>query len=188
MLLENDNQDNTDGFYIAPNRMSSYLKPVFPSKNSKNKSIGRVLEVSESINLPKGEYVLFNGIYFRNTLVKIESSYTYRYFPLQLVVRYSEIDEYLIATDENKDTFFNDSNLIYCDETCGVERPMFNYLTKDEILTFDKVKIVTESDLNKHKIFKIAEGIYGRTDELYSFTDCRYVNIELKPFYEYLPK
>lgn len=188
MLLENDNQDNTDGFYIAPNRMSSYLKPVFPSKNSKNKSIGRVLEVSESINLPKGEYVLFNGIYFRNTLVKIESSYTYRYFPLQLVVRYSEIDEYLIATDENKDTFFNDSNLIYCDETCGVERPMFNYLTKDEILTFDKVKIVTESDLNKHKIFKIAEGIYGRTDELYSFTDCRYVNIELEPFYEYLPK
>lgn len=65
---------------------------------------------------------------------------------------------------------------------------MFNYLTKDEILTFDKVKIVTESDLNKHKIFKIAEGIYGRTDELYSFTDCSYSSNELEPFYEYSPK
>lgn len=188
MLLENDNQDNNDGFYLAPNYMSSYLKPVFPSKGSKNKSIGKVLEVNESINLSKGEYVLFNGIYFRSTLVKIEGSYTHRYFPLQLVVKYSEIDKYLIATENNKDTFFNDSNLIYCNETCGVERPMFNYLTKDEILTFDKVKIVTESDLNKHKIFKIAEGIYGRTDEFYSFTDCSYSSNELTPFYEYLPK
>lgn len=188
MLLENDNQDNTDGFYIAPNCMSSYLKPVFPTNGSKNKSIGRVLEVNGSINLSKGEYVLFNGIYFRSTLVKIEDSYAYRYFPLQLVVKYSEIDKYLIATDENKDSVFSDSNLIYCNETCGVERPMFNYLTKDEILTFDKVKIVTESDLNKHKIFKIAVGIYGRTDELYSFTDCSYSSNELEPFYEYLPK
>lgn len=188
MLLENDNQDNTDGFYIAPNCMSSYLKPVFPTNGSENKSIGRVLEVNESINLSKGEYVLFNGIYFRSTLVKIEGYYTHRYFPLQLVVKYSEIDKYLIATDENKDTFFNDSNLIYCNQTCGVERPMFNYLTKDEILTFDKVKIVTESDLNKHNIFKITEGIYGRTDELYSFTDCSYSSNELEPFTEYLPK
>lgn len=188
MLLENDNQDNTDGFYIAPNRMSSYLKPVFPTKGSKNKSIGKVLEISESINLPKGEYVLFNGIYFRNTLVKIESSYTYRYFPLQLVVKYSEIDEYLIGVEENKDSVFSDSNLIYCNETCGVERIMFNHYTVDDILTFDKVKIVTESDLNKHKIFKIAEGIYGRTDEFYSFTDCGYSSNELTPFYEYSPK
>lgn len=51
MLLENDNRDNNDGFYLAPNRMSSYLKPVFPTKGSKNKSIGNVFEVSESINL-----------------------------------------------------------------------------------------------------------------------------------------
>lgn len=188
MLLENDNRDNNDGFYLAPNRMSSYLKPVFPTKGSKNKSIGNVFEVSESINLSKGEYVLFNGIYFRSTLVKIEGSYTYRYFPLQLVVKYSEIDKYLICTEENKDTFFNDNNLIYCNETCGVERIMFNHYTVDDILTFDKVKIVTESDLNKHKIFKIAEGIYGRTDEFYSLTDCSYSSNELTPFYEYLPK
>lgn len=188
MLLENDNRDNNDGFYLAPNRMSSYLKPVFPTKGSKNKSIGNVFEVSESINLSKGEYVLFNGIYFRSTLVKIEDSYTYRYFPLQLVVKYSEIDKYLIAKENNKDKFFNDNNLIYCNETCGVERIMFNHYTVDDILTFDKVKIVTESDLNKHKIFKIAEGIYGRTDEFYSFTDCSYSSNELTPFYEYLPK
>ena len=188
MLLENDNRDNNDGFYLAPNRMSSYLKPVFPTKGSKNKSIGNVFEVSESINLSKGEYVLFNGIYFRSTLVKIEDSYVYRYFPLQLVVKYSEIDKYLIAKENNKDKFFNDNNLIYCNETCGVERIMFNHYTVDDILTFDKVKIVTESDLNKHKIFKIAEGIYGRTDEFYSFTDCSYSSNELTPFYEYLPK
>lgn len=188
MLLENDNRDNNDGFYLAPNRVSSYLKPVFPTKGSKNKSIGNVFEVSESINLSKGEYVLFNGIYFRSTLVKIEDSYAYCYFPLQLVVKYSEIDKYLIAKENNKDKFFNDNNLIYCNETCGVETIMFNHYTVDDILTFDKVKIVTESDLNKHKIFKIAEGIYGRTDEFYSFTDCGYSSNELTPFYEYLPK
>lgn len=188
MLLENDNQDNNDGFYIAPNLMSSYLKPVIPSLGSKNKPIGRVLETSRSINLSKGEYVLFNGIYFKSTLVKIEGSYRCSYFPLQLVVKYSEIDKYLIATEENKDTFFNDNNLIYCNKTCGVERPLFNHYTVDDILTFDKVKIVTEADLNKHKIFKIAEGIYGCVDELYSFTDCSYSNNELEPFYEYVPK
>lgn len=90
--------------------------------------------------------------------------------------------------ENNKDKFFNDNNLIYCNETCGVERIMFNHYTVDDILTFDKVKIVTESDLNKHKIFKIAEGIYGRTDEFYSFTDCSYSSNELTPFYEYAPK
>lgn len=188
MLLENDNRDNNDGFYLAPNRMSSYLRPVFPSKDSKNKSIGRVLETSESINLSKGEYVLFNGIYFRSTLVKIEGSYRYSYFPLQLVVKYSEIDKYLIAKEDNKDTFFNDNNLIYCNETCGVEIIMFNHHTVDDILTFDKVKIVTEADLNKHKIFKIAKGIYGCVDELYSFTNCSYNDNELEPFYEYVLK
>jgi len=188
MLLENDNQDNNDGFYLAPNLMSSYLKPVIPSLGSKNKPIGRVIEASKSINLSEGEYVLFNGIYFRSTLVKVEGSYRCSYFPLQLVVKYSEIDKYLIATEENKDTFFNDNNLIYYNKTCGVERPLFNHHTVDDILTFDKVKIVTEADLNKHKIFKIAEGIYGCVDELYSFTDCGYSSNELTPFYEYLPK
>ena len=188
MLLENDNQDNNDGFYIAPNLMSSYLEPVIPSLGSKNKPIGRVIEASKSINLSEGEYVLFNGIYFRNTLVKIEGAYRYSYFPLQLVVKYSEIDKYLIATEENKDTFFNDNNLIYCNKTCGVERPFFNHRTVDDILTFDKVKIVTEADLNKHKIFKIAEGIYGCVDELYSFTNCSYSDNELSPFFEYVPK
>lgn len=188
MLLENNNRDNNDGFYIAPNLMSSYLKPVFPSNGSKNKSIGKVLEITESTNLSKGEYVLFNGIYFRSTLVKIEGSYTYRYFPLQLVVKYSEIDKYLISSERNKDFVFPDSNLIYCDKTCGIENIMFNHFSVDEILTFDKVKIVTEADLNKHKIFKIAEGIYGCVDELYSFTDCSYSNNPLEPFYEYLPK
>lgn len=83
---------------------------------------------------------------------------------------------------------FPDSNLIYCDKTCGIENIMFNHFSVDEILTFDKVKIVTEADLNKHKIFKIAEGIYGCVDELYSFTDCSYSNNPLEPFYEYLPK
>lgn len=188
MLLENDNQDNNDGFYIAPNLMSSYLEPVIPSLGSKNKPIGRVIEASKSINLSEGEYVLFNGIYFRNTLVKIEGSYRCSYFPLQLVVKYSEIDKYLIATEENKDTFFNDNNLIYCNKSCGVERPFFNHRTVDDILTFDKVKIVTEADLNKHKIFKIAEGIYGCVDELYSFTNCSYSDNELSPFFEYVPK
>lgn len=188
MLLENDNQDNTDGFYLAPNRMSSYIKPVLPSNGSKNKPIGKLYTVDKSIDLPKGEYVLFHYIYFKSTLAMLEGDCTYEYFPLRLLVKFSEIDKYLIATENNKNTFFNDSNLIYCNETCGVERPMFNYLTKDEILTFDKVKIVTESDLNKHKIFKIAEGIYGRTDEFYSFTDCSYSSNGLEPFTEYLPK
>lgn len=188
MLLENDNQDNNDGFYLAPNLMSSYLEPVIPSLGSKNKPIGRVIEANKSINLSESEYVLFNSIYFRNTLVKIEGSYRCSYFPLQLVVKYSEIDKYLIATEENKDTFFNDNNLIYCNKTCGVERPFFNHRTVDDILTFDKVKIVTEADLNKHKIFKIAEGIYGCVDELYSFTNCSFNDNELDPFYEYVPK
>lgn len=71
---------------------------------------------------------------------------------------------------------------------CGIENVMFNHYTVDEILTFNKVDILTEDELNKHTIFKIAEGIYGYTNELYSLTDCSYSNNELRPFTEYLPK
>lgn len=188
MILENDNRDNNDGFYLVPNRMSSYLKPVLPSNGSKNKPVGKLLETAEAIKLPEGEYVLFHGIYFRSTLVMVEGAYTYKYYPLSLLVKYSEIEEYLIATEENKATVFSDNNLIYCNRTCGIENVMFNHYTVDEILTFNKVDILTEDELNKHTIFKIAKGIYGYTNELYSLTDCNYSNNGLRPFTEYLPK
>lgn len=184
MLLENDNQDNTDGFYLAPNRMSSHIKPVLPSNGSKNKPIGKLYTADKSINLPKGEYVLFHDIYFKSTLVKIEGDCTYEYFPLRLLVKYSEIDKYLIAPEENKDTFFNDSNLVYCNEICGVEKPAFNYFTKDEILTYGEVSTITEDEVGKGYIFKIAEGIYGCVHKVYLSQN----DDELKPFTEYLPK
>lgn len=184
MLLKNDNQDNTDGFYLAPNRMSSYIKPVLPSNGSKNKPIGKLYTVDKSIDLPKGEYVLFHDIYFKSTLAMLEGDCTYEYFPLRLLVKYSEIDEYLIATEENKDTFFNDGNLVYCNEICGVEKPMFNYFTKDEILTYGEVSTITEDEVGKGRVFKIAEGIYGCVHKVYLSQN----GDELKPFTEYLPK
>lgn len=184
MLLENDNQDNTDGFYLAPNRMSSYIKPVLPSNGSKNKPIGKLYTVDKSIDLPKGEYVLFHDIYFKSTLAMLEGDCTYEYFPLRLLVKYSEIDKYLIATEENKDTFFNDGNLVYCNEICGVEKPMFNYFTKDEILTYGEVSTITEDEVGKGRVFKIAEGIYGCVHKVYLSQN----GDELKPFTEYLPK
>lgn len=184
MLLENDNQDNTDGFYLAPNRMSSYIKPVLPSNGSKNKPIGKLYTVDKSIDLPKGEYVLFHDIYFKSTLAMLEGDCTYEYFPLRLLVKYSEIDEYLIATEENKDTFFNDGNLVYCNEICGVEKPAFNYFTKDEILTYGEVSTITEDEVGKGRVFKIAEGIYGCVHKVYLSQN----GDELKPFTEYLPK
>lgn len=183
MLLENDNQDNTDGFYLVSNLMSSYVKPVLPSNGSKNKPIGKLYTVDNSIDLPKGEYVLFHDIYFKSTLVMLEGDDTYEYFPLRLLVKYSEIDKYLIATEENKDTFFNDSNLIYCNDVCGVEKPMFNYLTKDEILTYGEVSTITEDEVGKGRVFKIAEGIYGCVHKVYLSQN----GDELKPFTEYLP-
>lgn len=184
MLLENDNKDNTDGFYLAPNRMSSYVKPVLPSNGSKNKPIGKLYTVDKSIDLPKGEYVLFHNIYFKSTLVMLEDDCTYEYFPLRLLVKYSEIDKYLIATEDNKDTFFNDGNLVYCNEICGVEKPMFNYFTKDEILTYGEVSTITEDEVGKGCVFKITEGIYGCVHKVYLSQNGN----ELKPFTEYLPK
>lgn len=184
MLLENDNQDNTDGFYIAPNRMSSYVKPALPYNGSKSKPIGKLYTVDKSIDLPKGEYILFSDIYFKNTLVMFDGKYEYEYFPLRLLVEYSEIDKYLIATEENKGTVFNDSNLIYCDDRCGVERPMFNSLSKDEILTYGDVSTITEDEVEKSHVFKIAEGIYGCVNKLY----LSHNGDKLKPFTEYLPK
>nr|DAN59555.1 MAG TPA: hypothetical protein [Caudoviricetes sp.] len=183
MLLENDNQDNTDGFYLAPNRMSSYIKPVLPSNGSKNKPIGKLYTVDKSIDLPKGEYVLFHDIYFKSTLAMLEGDCTYGYFPLRLLVKFSEIDKYLIATEENKDTFFNDGNLVYCNEICGVEKPAFNYFTKDEILTYGDVSTITEDEVGKGCVFKIAEGIYGCVHKVYLSQN----GDELKPFTEYLP-
>ena len=183
MLLENDNQDNTDGFYLAPNRMSSYIKPVLPSNGSKNKPIGKLYTVHKSIDLPKGEYVLFHDIYFKSTLAMLEGDCTYEYFPLRLLVKFSEIDKYLIATEENKDTFFNDGNLVYCNEICGVEKPAFNSFTKDEILTYGEVSTITEDEVGKGRVFKIAEGIYGCVHKVYLSQN----GDELKPFTEYLP-
>lgn len=184
MLLENDNQDNNDGFYLVPNRMSSYVKPALPYNGSKSKPIGKLYTVDKSIDLPKGEYILFSDIYFKNTLVMFDGKYEYEYFPLRLLVEYSEIDKYLIATEENKNTVFNDSNLIYCDDKCGVEKPMFNYLTKDEILTYGDVSTITEDEVEKGRVFKIAEGIYGCVHKLY----LTHNGDKLKPFTEYLPK
>ena len=86
-------KDN-DGFYIVPNCMSSHIKPMLPPKNGGD-SIGTVFEPNESIELPKGEYVLFKNVYFKRTLAKRGGAYTYTYHPLELLVKYSSIGKYL---------------------------------------------------------------------------------------------
>ena len=175
-----ENGVDTSGIYFSKldlNRgdVRGYFKDI---------STGKLYTVDKSIDLPKGEYILFSDIYFKNTLVMFDGKYEYEYFPLRLLVEYSEIDKYLIATEENKGTVFNDSNLIYCDDRCGVERPMFNSLSKDEILTYGDVSTITEDEVEKSHVFKIAEGIYGCVNKLY----LSHNGDKLKPFTEYLPK
>ena len=114
--------------------MSSHIKPMLPPKNGGD-SIGTVFEPNESIELPKGEYVLFKNVYFKRTLAKRGGAYTYTYHPLELLVKYSSIGKYLAnKSDENKDVIFPDNKLVYCNKICGVETPMFNYNTVDEVL------------------------------------------------------
>ena len=43
---------------------------------------------------------LFHDIYFKSTLAMLEGDCTYEYFPLRLLVKFSEIDKYLIATEK----------------------------------------------------------------------------------------
>lgn len=190
-ILDNDTREDNDGFYLVPNSMSSYVRPMLPSEGNNDRSVGKVFEPHEAIQLPEGEYVLFKNIYFKRTLAKTEGSYVYRYYPLELMVKYSEIGKYLAnSSDENKDTIFPDNKLIYCNKTCGVETPMFNYNTVDEVLTYTDVVTGSESSFKNTSthIYKIAEGIYGRTDIKYEFTDSTDVDNPLEPFYEYLPK
>lgn len=190
-ILDNDTREDNDGFYLVPNCMSSYVRPMLPSEGNNDRSVGKVFEPHEAIQLPEGEYVLFKNIYFKRTLAKTEGSYVYKYYPLELMVKYSEIGKYLAnSSDENKDTIFPDNKLIYCNKTCGVETPMFNYNTIDEVLTYTDVVTGSESSFKNTSthIYKIAEGIYGRTDIKYEFTDSTDVDNPLEPFYEYLPK
>ena len=190
-ILDNDTREDNDGFYLVPNCMSSYVRPMLPSEGNNDRTVGKVFEPHEAIQLPDGEYVLFKNVYFKRTLAKTEGSYVYRYYPLELMVKYSEIGKYLAnSSDENKDTIFPDNKLIYCNNRCGVETPMFNYNTVDEVLTYTDVVIGSESSFKNTSthIYKIAEGIYGRTDIKYEFTDSTDVNNPLEPFYEYLPK
>lgn len=190
-ILDNDTRKDNDGFYLVPNCMSSYVRPMLPSEGNNDRSVGKVFEPHEAIQLPEGEYVLFKNIYFKRALAKTEGSYVYRYYPLELMVKYSEIGKYLAnSSDENKDTIFPDNKLIYCNKTCGVETPMFNYNTIDEVLTYTDVVTGSESSFKNTSthIYKIAEGIYGRTDIKYEFTDSTDVDNPLEPFYEYLPK
>lgn len=190
-ILDNDTREDNDGFYLVPNSMSSYVRPMLPSEGNNDRSVGKVFEPHEAIQLPEGEYVLFKNIYFKRTLAKTEGNYVYRYYPLELMVKYSEIGKYLAnSSDENKDTIFPDNKLIYCNKTCGVETPMFNYNTVDEVLTYTDVVTGSESSFKNTSthIYKIAEGIYGRTDIKYEFTDSTDVDNPLEPFYEYLPK
>ena len=190
-ILDNDTREDNDGFYLVPNSMSSYVRPMLPSEGNNDRSVGKVFEPHEAIQLPEGEYVLFKNVYFKRTLAKTEGSYVYRYYPLELMVKYSEIGKYLAnSSDENKDTIFPDNKLIYCNNRCGVETPMFNYNTVDEVLTYTDVVTGSESSFKNTSthIYKIAEGIYGRTDIKYEFTDSTDDNNPLEPFYEYLPR
>lgn len=190
-ILDNDSREDNDGFYLVPNCMSSYVRPMLPSKGNNDRSVGMVFEPHEAIQLPEGEYVLFKNVYFKRALAMSDSGYVYRYYPLELMVKYSEIDKYLAnKSDKNKDVIFPDNKLIYCNKTCGVEIPMFNYNEVDEVLTYTDVVIGSESSFKNTSthIYKIAEGIYGRTDVKYEFTDSTDSNNPLEPFTEYLPK
>ena len=187
ILLDNDRDKDNDGFYIVPNCMSSHIKPMLPPKNGGD-SIGTVFEPNESIELPKGEYVLFKNVYFKRTLAKRGGAYTYTYHPLELLVKYSSIGKYLAnKSDENKDVIFPDNKLVYCNKICGVETPMFNYNTVDEVLSYTNVVIGNEDSFKDNRIYKIAEGIYGCVEDRYEFTDSEPADNPLKPFDEYFP-
>lgn len=186
-LLDNDNRDDNDGFYLVPNRMSSYIRPMLPSRGNNDRQVGKIFEANEIIYLPKGEYVLFKNVYFKRTLAMVGSSYTYKYYPLELLIKYSDIKKYLAEDSEDREIVFPDNKLVYCDKTCGIEIPMFNYNTVDEILSYTDIVIDTELNFVDDCVYKIAEGIYGRADTRYKFTDSDFTDNPLEPFYEYLP-
>lgn len=191
-LLDNDRCKDNDGFYMVPNVMSSYIRPMLPSKGNNDRSVGKLFDKSNSIELPEGEYVLFKDIYFRRTLVngcKYDDDCYDNYYPLQLLVKYSEIEKYLINDEDgNKDTVFPDNKLIYCNKLCGIDSTMFNYSTVDEILSYSGCVVISNTDLDNSRIFKIAEGIYGHVDLQYRFDDRQHDHNPLVPFYEYIPK
>jgi hypothetical protein len=89
--------------------------------------------------------------------------------------------------DKHRFTVLNDIVVIRFGD---IFHSVFNYNTVDEVLTYTDVVTGSESSFKNTstQIFKIAEGIYGRTDIKYEFTDSTDVNNPLEPFYEYLPK
>lgn len=185
-ILDNDNRKDNDGFYIVPNVMSSYIRPMIPRKDD-DRQVGVVFEKSNSIELPEGEYVLFKDIYFKRTLANMGSHFN-TFVPLKLLVKHSEIGKYLAnVSDENKNVIFPDNKLVYCNSDYGVETPIFNYITVDEILSYSGYEIVSNTDLDNSRTFKVAEGIYGFGTMLYEFTDSKHDDNPLEPFYEYIP-
>lgn len=107
---------------------------------------------------------------------------------LNLLVKFSEIEKYLAnISDENKNVIFPDNKLVYCNSEYGVETPIFNYSTVDEILSYSGYEIVSNTDLDNSRTFKVAEGIYGFGTMMYEFTDSKHDDNPLEPFYEYIP-
>ena len=185
-ILDNDNRKDNDGFYIVPNVMSSYVRPMLPRKNG-DRQVGVVFEKTNSIELPEGEYVLFKDVYFKRTLANMGSHFK-NFIPLKLLVKFSEIEKYLAnISDENKNVIFPDNKLVYCNSEYGVETPIFNYSTVDEILSYSGYEIVSNTDLDNSRTFKVAEGIYGFGTIVYEFTDSKPGDNPLEPFYEYIP-
>jgi len=185
-ILDNDNRKDNDGFYIVPNVMSSYVRPMLPRKDG-DKQVGVVFEKTNSIELPEGEYVLFKDVYFKRTLANMSSHFK-NFIPLKLLVKFSEIEKYLAnISDENKNVIFPDNKLVYCNSEYGVETPIFNYSTVDEILSYSGYEIVSNTDLDNSRTFKVAEGIYGFGTMVYEFTDSKHDDNPLEPFYEYIP-
>lgn len=185
-ILDNDNRKDNDGFYIVPNVMSSYVRPMLPRKDG-DKQVGVVFEKTNSIELPEGEYVLFKDVYFKRTLANMGSHFK-NFIPLKLLVKFSEIEKYLAnISDENKNVIFPDNKLVYCNSEYGVETPIFNYSTVDEILSYSGYEIVSNTDLDNSRTFKVAEGIYGFGTMVYEFTDSKHDDNPLEPFYEYIP-
>lgn len=185
-ILDNDNRKDNDGFFIVPNVMSSHIRPMVPRKNG-DRQVGVVFEKTNSIELPEGEYVLFKDVYFKRTLANMGSHFN-TFVPLKLLVKFSEIEKYLAnISDENKNVIFPDNKLVYCNSEYGVETPIFNYITVDEILSYSGYEIVSNTDLDNSRTFKVAEGIYGFGTMVYEFTDSKPGDNPLEPFYEYIP-
>lgn len=59
--------------------------------------------------------------------------------------------------------------------------------TVDEILSYSGYEIVSNTDLDNSRTFKVAEGIYGFGTMVYEFTDSKPGDNPLEPFYEYIP-